>query len=371
MNTSSLRQRTLAAVRDSSLTRAGAMVALLVAGLAGAGVSPSSAAGTAPLHHIDMDGIVSMVGMPYVGSELRMGAPTEFWGCDKTEAAPDGYTIEWLSNGTPLPPERQVEPLKVLPEDRGNRLSFNVYATTPEKQQCGDALRGDENTLLHSKETAPISASNRAMGWTGRGNFEVLGRTDDGELVLYPRTYTYGLGTCDAGLCPSYETAQWDEPRLVGTGWNMFDVVFSPGDFDGDGNNDILARDAEGDLHLYPGDGHGGWMDSSVVGTGWNIFDTIVGPGDFDGDTINDVLARDAEGDLHLYPGDGDGGWKEPQVVGTGWQVFDKIIASGDLSGDGNVDILGRDHDGYMHHYRSDGQEDWQGAGRGAPDGRS
>jgi hypothetical protein len=345
--------------------------AVLVVGLAGAGVAPASASSTAagaqPLHHIDLDGIVSLVGMPYVGSELRMGAPGEFSGCDKTDAAPDGYSIEWLSNGTPLPPERQVEPLKILPSDRGDRLSFNVYATTPEKPQCGDSMRGDQSTLLHSEETAPIAASNRANGWTGRGNFELMGRTDDGELVLYPRTYTYGLGACDQGLCPSYETAQWDQPRLVGTGWNIFNIVFSPGDFDGDGNNDILGRDDEGDLYLYPGDGHGGWLDRSVVGTGWNVFDSIVGPGDFDGDAVNDVLGRNADGDLYLYPGDGDGGWKQPEVVGTGWQVFDKIIASGDLSGDGNVDILGRDRAGYMHQYRSDGQGGWEGAGTWGP----
>jgi len=346
---------------------AGALAGLHVAGSAGAGAAPADAAGFAPLHHIDMDGIVSMVGMPYVGSELRMGAPAEFSGCDKTQEAPDGYSIEWLSNGTPLPPERQNESLKILPEDRGNRLSFNVYATTPEKAQCGDSLRGDENTLLHSKETAPISASNRAMGRTGRGNFELMGLTDNGHLVLYPRTYTYGLGPCDAGLCPSYETAQWDKPRLVGTGWNIFDIVFSPGDFDGDGNNDVLGRDGEGDLYLYPGDGSGGWKERSVVGTGWNIFDTILGPGDFDKDGINDVLARDAEGDLHLYPGDGDGGWEASSVVGTGWQIFDKIIAAGDLSGDGNVDVLGRDYDGYMHHYRTNSSGGWEGANTWGP----
>ncbi|MGO4249947.1 FG-GAP repeat domain-containing protein [Paenarthrobacter sp. RAF54_2] len=367
MISSSLSKRVLAAMHALSLTGPGVIAALPVTTVAAGGAAPAAAADTRPLHHIDMDGIVSLIGMPYVGSELRMGAPAEFSGCDKTEAAPAGYTIEWLSNGTPLPTERQVEPLKILPEDRGNRLSFNVYATTPEKPQCGDSLRGDENTLLHSKETAPIAASNRATGWTGRGNFELLGRTDDGDLVLYPRTYTYGLGACDAGLCPSYEVAQWDEPRLVGTGWDVFNIVFSPGDFDGDGNNDILARDAKGDLYLYPGDGRGGWLDRKVVGTGWNIFDTIVGAGDFDGDSINDVLARDADGDLHLYPGDGDGGWKRPQVVGTGWQVFDKIIAPGDLSGDGNVDVLGRDYSGYMHEYRSNGQGGWEGAGTWGP----
>ncbi len=121
--------------------------------------------------------------------------------------------------------------------------------------------------------------------------------------MLYPRTYEpewiyWGPGT-ELLQFPS----SWDEPRVVGTGWNIFDIVFSPGDFDGDGNNDVLGRDSAGNLHLYPpGDGDGGWLPPKRVGSGWNIFDSIVGPGDFNGDGINDVLARDRSGNLHLYP---------------------------------------------------------------------
>ncbi|YCK83034.1 VCBS repeat-containing protein [Arthrobacter sp. D3-18] len=267
--------------------------------------------------------------------------------------------MEWLSNGVPLPAERQGEFLKLVPGDRGNRISLTAQSS------CR------EGTVYHSAETPPIAASNRAMGWTGRGNPELLGRTDDGDLVLYPRTYESTWRFWDMSFEGRYYSSYWDEPRVVGTGWDIFDVVFSPGDFDGDGNNDAIGRDRYGNLHLYPGDGDGGWLAPSQVGAGWNIFDSIVGPGDFNGDGNNDVLARDRYGNLHLYPGDGEGGWLEPSKVGAGWQIFNKIIAPGDTNGDGAVDIFARDRSGVLQQYPADGQGDWKspavvGAGWGA-----
>ncbi|MBP2264681.1 hypothetical protein J3A64_000145 [Pseudarthrobacter sp. PvP004] len=291
--------------------------------------------------------IPPIVGLPFVGSELTLGI-TQFQKC-KTEEAPNGFVLEWLSNGVPLPAERQGEFLKLIPEDRGKRISMNVHT------QCAVPQ------VFYSRVTRPIEASSRAMGWTGRGNFELLGRTDGGDLVLYPRTYEPHWVYWGPGMELLQFPSSWDEPRVVGTGWNIFDIVFSPGDFDGDGHNDILGRDSAGNLHLYPGDGEGGWLPPKQVGSGWGIFDSIVGPGDFDGDGLNDVLARDRSGNLHLYPGSGDGGWLAPSQVGAGWQVFDKIIAAGDSTGDGTADIFARDRSGFLYQYPSDGYGGWAG----------
>ncbi|WP_311213967.1 MULTISPECIES: VCBS repeat-containing protein [unclassified Arthrobacter] len=316
---------------------------LLVPGTPLATGAPPATADNQPTPIID--------GAPYVGAELRRQYDYSYWGCRNPEGEGDAITLEWLRDGDTLPEERQGETLRILPEDQGSRISMRVHPLTPGNQGC------PTGTQL-SAETLPVKASTRAMGWTGRGNFEPLARTDDGRLVLYPRTYTYYKGMCE-GPCPAY-WGSWDEPRQVGQGWNVFDVVFSPGDFDGDGFNDLLGRDATGKLFLYPGDGEGGWLDREQVGQGWNVFNTIVGPGDFNGDGTNDVLARDAAGGLFLYPGDGDGGWLDPEQVGWGWQVMNKIITGGDMNADGAVDIFGRDQYGNLHQYPSDGEGGWE-----------
>ena len=150
------------------------------------------------------------------------------------------------------------------------------------------------------------------------GDFDGDGYTDlmarrasDGALVLYSGNRTGGFRG----------------QRVVGGGWNVFSAVFSPGDFDGDGRRDELARTVAGELYLYPGNGAGGWQPRRLVGSkGWEAFTAVTSPGDFDGDGKADVLARTSSGLLYLYPGNGTGGWKTRRAVGNGWQVFSQLL---------------------------------------------
>ena len=318
-----------------------AALAVLVVGLTAAGIAPATA-----IPHVESPPWVPPIyGSPHVGSELALGK--KYGGpCTPTQPATGQFPVMWLSNGVPLPAERQGEVLKLTPEDRGNRISLTV------DRGCEEPNR--------SAETPPIAASNRAMGWTDRGRYELLGRTHDGDLVLYPRTYEPEWRFWDMSTQALYYNGSWDEPRVVGTGWNIFDIVFSPGDFDGDGYNDVLGRDSAGKLFLYPGNGDGGWLSPKQVGSGWQIFDSIIGAGDFSGDGYNDVLGRDSAGRLFLYPGDGDGGWLPRSQVGSGWQIFDKITGAGDTGGDGAVDIFARDRSGVLHQYPANGQGGWK-----------
>ncbi|MEO6826813.1 MAG: FG-GAP-like repeat-containing protein [Microbacteriaceae bacterium] len=147
--------------------------------------------------------------------------------------------------------------------------------------------------------------------FNGDGHPDVLAKSAGGLLWLYPGDGTGGwLGG----------------PSQVGSGWNSMSAIVAPGDFNGDGNPDVLARNGNGVLWLYPGDGAGGWGARSQVGSGWNSMSAILGPGDFNGDGHSDVLARNGNGVLWLYPGDGTGGWLGRSQVGSGWNSMSVIL---------------------------------------------
>jgi hypothetical protein len=147
------------------------------------------------------------------------------------------------------------------------------------------------------------------------------------------------------------------------------DAVLGVGDFSGDGIADVVAREREtGNLLLYPGTGRGaasgtGTLGGAVqIGHGWAGFDQLLAPGDFDGDGSVDVLARSAtDGGLWLYRGNGRGGWLGATQVGVGWAGFDALAVPGDLTRDGAPDVVARDHaTGRLWQYPTDGSGHWR-----------
>ncbi|MEY9853691.1 hypothetical protein ABH923_003369 [Leifsonia sp. EB41] len=169
------------------------------------------------------------------------------------------------------------------------------------------------------------------------GAADVLARTTSGALSLF-------RGNGSGG---------WLAPASVpvGAGWNGMTAILSPGDFDGDGRNDILARDSSGALWLYPGDGASGWLPRKLVGSGWNGMTRIIAVHDFNGDGTADVAAIDTTGALWLYPGNGHGGWLPRQAIGSGWGGMTAVLGIGDFTGDGKPDILARNASGQLWLY--------------------
>ncbi len=178
--------------------------------------------------------------------------------------------------------------------------------------------------------------------FNGDGNPDVIARSGNGELWLYPGNGSGG----------------WLQPIKVGVGWNPISTIVAPGDFDGDTNVDLLAV-LNNRLLLYRGDGAAGWLGKVSYGTGWDAMTALVGPGDFNGDGSMDLLARDTTGRLYLYPGDGSGGWLPRVAYGTGWNAMDALVGPGDFNGDGSMDLLARDTTGRMYLYPGDGLGGW------------
>ncbi len=159
---------------------------------------------------------------------------------------------------------------------------------------------------------------------TGDGVPDLLARESaTGALWLHRRTAGGG----------------WGAAVRLGIGWGGMDALVGPGDLTGDGRPDLLARRGA-TLWLYPGNGAGRFSarvalpTPSTSGTtaarGWSTYDAFSGPGDVDGDGRADLLAREtSSGRLVLFAGTAAAPPARVllarRVVGTGWAAFDRL----------------------------------------------
>ncbi|AVZ77735.1 hypothetical protein SLUN_30590 [Streptomyces lunaelactis] len=146
--------------------------------------------------------------------------------------------------------------------------------------------------------------------------------------------------------------------RRVGKGWNIYNLVLSPGNLGGTVPDDILARDNAGVLWLYKGNSNGTVAARVKVGPGWNGYSHITGKADLSGDGRTDILAKDKTGALWLYKGTGNAAapFSARTKVSAGWNIYNKVIANGDLNLDGRADVVVRDAAGALWMYKGSGK---------------
>jgi hypothetical protein len=130
----------------------------------------------------------------------------------------------------------------------------------------------------------------------------------------------------------------FDLPGPGGSGWKIVGV----GDFDGDGNPDVLWQNTDGTPGIWFLNGTKvvQMVGLSNPGSSWKI----VGVGDFNGDGKSDILWQATDGTPGMWLMSGatpisEVGFPNP---GTFW----KIVAAGDFNGDGKSDILWQGADG-------------------------
>ncbi|WP_370629159.1 FG-GAP repeat domain-containing protein [Paenarthrobacter nitroguajacolicus] len=358
----------------------GGAAAALAAILMGTALVPAA-------HAVDAEDLV-VQGPAFVGSGLYVrGAYEYFSACDSNPQP--SYSVQWLRDGQPVYPEPDFSQFYDLDiEDVGSRISAVVTGSS----SCEPA------EVVVPASDVVRSQPMRAEDFTGRGVFELLARRHDGALMLYPGqdsvqgwkppqligphwgSYTRIIGGGDLtsdGLTELLATDAsgrlwmfWGRgdgtfppnayPSEIGWGWNAMDKVVGPGDFDGDGYNDLLATEPNGNLYLYPKAARG-WTPRVHVGLGWNVMDVILAPGDFNGDGTADILAKDKTGKLFLYGGDGQGGWTTARQIGQGWNVLTNVGSAGDFNRDGFNDVHGVNSAGDLVMYYGDGRGGWKG----------
>jgi cysteine-rich repeat protein len=139
---------------------------------------------------------------------------------------------------------------------------------------------------------------------------------------------------CDDGIIDKNELCGFPENRRL-TGVNP--VALSAGDFNGDGNPDLIAVDASADsFQFLLNDGFGTFLNNLpvVVGDGPNAIDA----GDLDRDGFLDLaISNQASGDVSVLFGLGNGTFEAPITLVA--QLDPSGVAIGDADGDADLDI--------------------------------
>jgi hypothetical protein len=199
--------------------------------------------------------------------------------------------------------------------------------------------RSNELVVLDSGGTgwfAPSAETGRKMAdanfvqlagdWDGDGHADVLARTaGTGNVWLYP-----GLG--DGRLGPR---------RRLWRGWTDRRDLVVLGDLTGDELPDLLARDPDGSIHVYPSDGAGGKQKRRLARGKLFATDLVAPAGYWNTDDVRDLIVRQKRNQrLYLVPGTTSGGLGKPVAVSDSFAAYDRIVGTGDVTGDGLPDVL-------------------------------
>ncbi|MER7946388.1 VCBS repeat-containing protein [Streptomyces sp. NPDC096079] len=234
------------------------------------------------------------------------------------------YAQHWLSASTPY--------RDAVPAPNGD-YTWRITAESP--NGIGPAL----------ERTGAFTVVRKAVphDFNDNGSPDLLARYSSGQLVLFNTPQPLGAWSVGAS-----------EP--LGTGWNTYDRLLSPGDVGGTPDSDVIGRDRTGALWLHQGTGRG-LASRTKIGVGWQIYDKVAAGSDLTGDGRPDLVATDTTGALWLYKGTGDTTAPyAPRVrTGTGWGAYNQLTATGNLAGGPAGDLVARDKDGILWLYLGKG----------------
>lgn len=134
-------------------------------------------------------------------------------------------------------------------------------------------------------------------------------------------------------------------PIPTGTSLASSDLLLNVGDWDGDGNGDIVTRaTSTGTLELRRGNGRGQFVPPATLGTGFGTVSHLAAVGDMTGDGYPDLMGQPAGQGMRIYPGRGRSGLGVSYGA-AGIISADRYFGVGRWDTDGAPDALARKAD--------------------------
>ncbi len=158
-------------------------------------------------------------------------------------------------------------------------------------------------------------------------------RDGDGDLIVRARSGRLNLRLSNG-------QGAFGSLRVIGTGFDRVGLLSAVGDMTGDGYPDLMGQPFGGAMRIYPGRGAAG-LGVSYVAHGNISAERQYGVGLWDGDGSPDSMLRVAD-KLVLYPGNGPGGLTDQEPLGVDVSGYDWVLPVGDIKGSGHADLIAR-----------------------------
>ena len=216
---------------------------------------------------------------------------------------------------------------------RINTGDWNEYTGAVEICENGTVYFRCIDAVGNISDIASYEVTNIVAPATGRiaGDLNGDGRAD---IVMSIVEVGHGAeGATGAWLIQENQTAAWGDLSQRNSGWVIFGTGITAA---GKTTNDVYVKSADNVVGAWVTDATGKVAGWETVGQ-FDAYTQVLGLGDFNGDGQTDLLLRNTNGAVGCYFTSGDvTGWNYFQSLGDEW----KISAVGDLNGDGRDDVV-------------------------------